>query len=1232
MRKIMAWILAVTLVVSAQDISVLAGQKKATREIKYTGKIVEGMLTTYERENCEEAKANCSSNSMFADLYASNDVIAKQYGTQTGTLADDYGLQAGNYSGMPVISNYAQLIEQFPGSVNGTTRTITIDRDFYIAGEITFAIEKSGDTTIDHYILLPKGERTIHFLYEKNGEACYSKFFVQRGAYLSFGIASMGEENRLTLDGGGNIQYVDEKFVNQGTDGKAGCLRNYGSVEIYDGVVIQNFCTISECLISNVGNMKLNGGIITRNWIDKNDGANTGTSGYYAIISNVNDFEEGYAVASLEINDVKIYDNLTAAAYIGNHYGNVKMSGGEIVSAVSDEFKKWYDKRAFDCGFDLNGGTFTMMGGKIEGFWDNLYAFSASEESPSVINVEGGSICGYSYEGDPLFTSTDSAFKLMQHSKLTMSGGTITHVMRGISEADKCSVEMKGGIIYNNRGESGIVLHDNCTLTFSGGTIKGSMLGIHCYLYKCQNASIEMKEDAVIEHCVMNGIFIMPSCSLRMDGGMINACGSEEAFGTNLGMMLNGGGIYNGGDCIINGGIIQNCLAQNGGGIYNAGILYEGGQGEGNLTINDGIVRGNTADISGGGICNEGKTFTMNGGTIQNNLSYAGGGVSNGNHVYYASDAVMVMNGGTICNNGASELAGGLLNATTAYLNNGSIERNKAPSCAGIADGNGKTIMSKSFIIRDNVNTHDVTPEDDEKPVLGMKEVTINLAKDMSADIDILENPDNKIEEIRPFVIVNGKYQQLTDMKIERVTRGSYRLTVTNPSIVNANKTIKKTIYLDVITNTRHYQKDKDLILKLTLKKQSPKVSIRQAQKLNLFYTDGTAKFTLKADKGEITGVTVNAAEGDHFNCLYDAETNTGTIVQKGNMPLKADGTVNIGKLDKTVDLIVSFADYQPVAVTLKAAVVSKTPSMSFLPGNIVIYPEWGNYYSDVSLYNKTEKCTDSVSEYTSIISKTEGVAVLDNKDGTLRIEYDGKKGKRVKVELLRSNWRKALSVSMNVKVGVPKAGMSVKTVMLNSNQIGEALPYTVTMNLIENTGLKLSTPQVTGSNKAARTALDQGSLQVKAKEDGSIVLELHETEGRLPKNGNYPLKIVPYVETVEGLQPLKAVSLTVKVTDKKPSVSFSGKGKISLSKPEQVSLSTYQTKVQYLTADVTDVNIVTDTAQKFAVNYLGAGKFYIFSNNVSSLKAGQKYTVPLEVTFSNGTKIQKDVTVSVIK
>ncbi|MGD8752501.1 MAG: hypothetical protein PVG14_13820, partial [Anaerolineales bacterium] len=157
---------------------------------------------------------------------------------------------------------------------------------------------------------------------------------------------------------------------------------------------------------------------------------------------------------------------------------------------------------------------------------------------------------------------------------------------------------------------------------------------------------------------------------------------------------LGGGGIRNaGGTTILDGSTIRDCTASNGGGITNlATMLVQngstiGGIGVGNetilngagiynfngtLTVDDSTISANSASNNGGGIWNQATLIVQNGSTIGrtgvgNTADNDGGGI------YNFGVGVVTLDDSRVSANSAVGVGGGIYNAASLIVQNGSI-------------------------------------------------------------------------------------------------------------------------------------------------------------------------------------------------------------------------------------------------------------------------------------------------------------------------------------------------------------------------------------------------------------------------------------------------------------------------------------------------------------------------------------------------------------------------------
>jgi hypothetical protein len=145
----------------------------------------------------------------------------------------------------------------------------------------------------------------------------------------------------------------------------------------------------------------------------------------------------------------------------------------------------------------------------------------------------------------------------------------------------------------------------------------------------------------------------------------------------------------------------------------------------GRFTMEGGMISGNTAQSSGGGVCVNNSTFTMSGGTISGNMAQRGSGVYisngmftmsggnvNGNTAQSGGSVAVfggrfTMEGGTISENMVKTGGGGGVYAedSTFTVSGGNISRNTAEFGGGVYVSKGMFTMSRGTISGNTVNT-----------------------------------------------------------------------------------------------------------------------------------------------------------------------------------------------------------------------------------------------------------------------------------------------------------------------------------------------------------------------------------------------------------------------------------------------------------------------------------------------------------------------------------------------
>lgn len=248
----------------------------------------------------------------------------------------------------------------------------------------------------------------------------------------------------------------------------------------------------------------------------------------------------------------------------------------------------------------------------------------------------------------------------------TMSGGEI----RGNGCYSNARVKGAGGV--NNLGT--FTLEGDGIIAENRTTIAGDVGGV----YNSKDAMFTLKENAVIRENNNNA---------EISGNVAR---------------LSGGGVYNDGNFIMDGGTITgHKVTQFGGGVYNSvDGTFE--MKSGLITKNEAMGESTTAlnSSTGGGVFNSG-TFNMHGGKITYNTAAKGGGIQSGIDPNFSdglAKATFTMDGGEIAYNTATANGGGLFVYTrsVATITRGRIEYNVAQGQNGGGYSGGGIYINQS--------------------------------------------------------------------------------------------------------------------------------------------------------------------------------------------------------------------------------------------------------------------------------------------------------------------------------------------------------------------------------------------------------------------------------------------------------------------------------------------------------------------------------------------------------
>jgi hypothetical protein len=231
-----------------------------------------------------------------------------------------------------------------------------------------------------------------------------------------------------------------------------------------------------------------------------------------------------------------------------------------------------------------------------------------------------------------------------------------------------------GGLITFNCGPAAhiIILSNQKTIRSGTTTIRGAGLITLSGGNATRLFSVFADATLVLERLVLTNGFAPLATqggvggAIRVEAGTLVLTRSTiRNSGTPLTGKQTGGAIENfTGEVTLTESLIENNESDHGGGIHVAGIVPR-------LVLVDTIVRNNRAqgeNGTGGGLVVRGAT-TIEGGLIEGNTAVLGGGLS-------ASEGILSITGTDIVLNTAAETGGGIHNAGTLTLTNGTLRQN----------------------------------------------------------------------------------------------------------------------------------------------------------------------------------------------------------------------------------------------------------------------------------------------------------------------------------------------------------------------------------------------------------------------------------------------------------------------------------------------------------------------------------------------------------------------------
>jgi len=356
-----------------------------------------------------------------------------------------------------------------------------------------------------------------------------------------------------------------------------------------------------------------------------------------------------------------------------------------------------------------------------------------------------------------------------------------------------------------------------------------------------------------------------------------------------------------------------------------------------------------------------------------------------------------------------------------------------------------------------------------------------------------------------------------------------------------------------------------------------PSVTVKQSEKLNLFYTDSEVELLVSVKDMVISHVEFDDTSTASFYEVSSFDPATG-LMTIGLTDAYVDKEV---KLDTSAKLLVHpEGGGNPIAKTFTISTTTVKPSLALTSASSIINTAIDTYDRSTvfSIYNKSTGEILQLDNYdVSVQAAFAETPVLEG--DSVKLTLAGTSGGTATVKVQHHNWAQEIELTHKVTV---QTVLPVPVLGSNTLKINRLFPEitaqtTVKLNQsnhqIDEEGISFES---TGKTQAIRNEAGKISLRY---QDGVITAAIDEDN--LPKNGTYEFRYT--VLLADGVTYLPAKTIKVTIASAAPAVSISAKGALDTMDPNSSIIYTVN-KLTNIPGIINDVTLEGEDAEKFSV------------------------------------------------
>lgn len=524
------------------------------------------------------------------------------------------------------------------------------------------------------------------------------------------------------------------------------------------------------------------------------------------------------------------------------------------------------------------------------------------------------------------------------------------------------------------------------------------------------------------------------------------------------------------------------------------------------------------------------------------------------------------------------------------------------------------------------------------KPQVTGKSWVLNKLKPyVSAFMDIQEAEDNPIQDIilyedkgmqkvaNLFSVQrspeNGTYEiGFIDGKTDNVSKGSYKL------------------FMKTVTGAGDYVYP----ITVKLKNNKPSVSLKQPDKINLFYKDAMAGLEINTGKEKLSEITqINVANsGPRFEA--DFEQKADGSWRAVLYPVGVNNS-NYKSIAKTIELKFVFEGYgSAYTITKKLSVKScyKKAQLAATYPQTLIYSTTGSYQTVIKIMDKssgsilTNGGDDNVAMRldNSMNGKLQMTVEEGAQDIHLELLNTKLKSLNAKIIVSHDNWLEEQScpVKIDVNSQTPSFALEATKISLNANLAGkEVVNVRAFASKNEKVQVvRLKEIDIVGTTSAAKKLINEDKLIIcPQRNDNERSLQICLNSGNV-KAGTYKYNVYGWCMLGDKrIQRMNPVELSIAVTNRQPSASMKTKGKINIEDPENTEII-YTPNLTNAIGNIKSASLRGAYASQFRIFRLSDGTYKVKLKGDARIGKG-KYKLYFTFILDNGIKVDsKAVTV----